>query len=191
MGEVLYRSWYGQNIVGERPVKYCLPDRWNTARFPFLIPFWALSSGFLRVARYPPAASQIATAKTSVNNAGRHRRTIDKSLGTKEALAVRLRKLAIDGEKTLRGTCVPAELPGVVLSAFEHRLDRTARTYLSFIGAPASERIPKGYRVTRAIALVYQARYIGEVRHRDARSPEAVPKSRSTTRRPAPARELV
>ena len=28
---------------------------------------------------------------------------IDKSLGTKEALAVRLRKLAIDGEKTLHG----------------------------------------------------------------------------------------
>ena len=28
---------------------------------------------------------------------------IDKSLGTKEALAVRLRKLAIDGEKTLQG----------------------------------------------------------------------------------------
>jgi hypothetical protein len=67
---------------------------------------------------------------------------IDKSLGTKEALAVRLRKLAIDGEKTLQGTCVPAELPGVVLSAFEHRLDRTARTYLSFIGAPESDRLP-------------------------------------------------
>ena len=28
---------------------------------------------------------------------------INKSLGTKEALAVRLRKLAIDGEKTLQG----------------------------------------------------------------------------------------
>jgi hypothetical protein len=27
---------------------------------------------------------------------------IDKSLGTKEALAVRLRELAIDGERTLR-----------------------------------------------------------------------------------------
>jgi hypothetical protein len=37
---------------------------------------------------------------------------------------VRLRKLAIDGEKTLQGTCVSAELPSVVLSAFEHRLDR-------------------------------------------------------------------
>ena len=57
---------------------------------------------------------------------------------------MRLRKLAIDGEKTLQGrrTCVPAELPGVVLSAFEHRLDRTARTYLSFIGAPESDRLP-------------------------------------------------
>jgi hypothetical protein len=54
---------------------------------------------------------------------------------------VRLRKLAIDGEKTLQGR-VPAELPGVVLSAFEHRLDRTARTYLSFIGAPESDRLP-------------------------------------------------
>ena len=53
---------------------------------------------------------------------------------------MRLRKFAIDGEKTLQGTCVPAELPGVVLSAFEHRLDRTARTYLSFIGAPESDR---------------------------------------------------
>ena len=28
--------------------------------------------------------------------------SIDKNLGTKEALAVRLRKLAIDGEKTLQ-----------------------------------------------------------------------------------------
>jgi len=34
-------------------------------------------------------------------------------MGTKEALAVLLRKLAIDGEKTLQGTCVPAELPGL------------------------------------------------------------------------------
>ena len=75
-------------------------------------------------------------------NASRLEGPIDKSLGTKEALAVRLRKLAIDGEKTLQGTCVPAELPGVVLSAFEHRLDRTARTYLSFIGAPESDRLP-------------------------------------------------
>ena len=32
--------------------------------------------------------------------------------------------------------------PGVVLSAFEHSLDRTARTYLSFIGAPESDRLP-------------------------------------------------
>ena len=37
----------------------------------------------------------------------------------------------------------------------------------------------------------YQARYIGEVRNRDARSPEAVPRSGSTTRRPATGRALV
>ena len=55
---------------------------------------------------------------------------------------MRLRNLAIDGQKMLQETCVPAELPGVVLSAFEHRLDRTARTYLSFIGAPESDRLP-------------------------------------------------
>jgi hypothetical protein len=36
-------------------------------------------------------------------NASRLEGPIDKSLGTKEALAVRLRKLAIDGEKTLQG----------------------------------------------------------------------------------------
>ena len=30
----------------------------------------------------------------------------------------------------------------VRLSEFEHRLDRTARTYLSFIGAPESHRLP-------------------------------------------------
>jgi hypothetical protein len=35
-------------------------------------------------------------------NASRLEGPIDKSLGTKEALAVRLRKLAIDGEKTLQ-----------------------------------------------------------------------------------------
>ena len=44
----------------------------------------------------------IATAKTSVN-AGRHRRTYRQEPGHKGALAVRLRKLAIDGEKTLQG----------------------------------------------------------------------------------------
>ena len=104
---------------------------------------------------------------------------------------MRLRKLAIDGKKTLQGTCVPAELPGVVLSAFEHRLDRTARTWLSFIGAPESDRLQQGYRVPTAIEMVYQARCIGEVRHRDARSPDAVPRLRSTTRRPAPGRALV
>src|SRR5215469_15124575 len=44
----------------------------------------------------------IATAKTSVN-AGRHRRTYRQEPGHKGALAVRLRKRAIDGEKTLQG----------------------------------------------------------------------------------------
>jgi hypothetical protein len=33
---------------------------------------------------------------------------IDKTLGTKEALAMRSRKLAIDGEKTLQGVAEPA-----------------------------------------------------------------------------------
>jgi hypothetical protein len=47
---------------------------------------------------------------------------------------VRLRKLAVDGEK--------------------NRLDRTARTHLSFIGAPESDRLPQRYRVPRAIELV-------------------------------------
>ena len=51
---------------------------------------------------------------------------------------MRLRKLAIDVEKTLGDSA----LPGEVLSAFEHRLDRTARSHLSFIGAPESDRLP-------------------------------------------------
>ena len=58
---------------------------------------------------------------------------------------MRSRKLATYGAKTLQGVAELAyqqELPGVVLSAFEHRLDRTARTYLSFIGAPESDRLP-------------------------------------------------
>ena len=67
-----------------------------------------------------------------------------------------------------------------MLSAFEHSLDRTARTYLSFIGAPESAAYRRG-AAPRTIELAYQARYIGEVRHRDARSPEAVLRSRSTT----------
>src|ERR1700677_1417197 len=49
---------------------------------------------------------------------------------------------------------------GVVLSAFEHRLDRTARTYLfvhrPFIGALESNRLRRGYRVPRTIELVYK-----------------------------------
>src|SRR6202166_4973755 len=59
-------------------------ERWrrNASAFSFLIPFPALGVGFLRVARYPPAASQIATAKTSVN-AGRHKRTYRQEPGHK------------------------------------------------------------------------------------------------------------
>jgi hypothetical protein len=56
----------------------------------------------IEICRYPPAASQIAIAKTSVNAADIEG-PIDKNLGTKEALAVRLRKFAINGEKTLQG----------------------------------------------------------------------------------------
>jgi len=62
----------------------------------------------VRVARYPPGAS-IAAAKTSVN-AGRHRKTYRQEPGHKGALAVRLRKLAINGEKTLQGVAELAYL---------------------------------------------------------------------------------
>jgi hypothetical protein len=67
----------------------------------------------------------------------------DKSLGT-GALAVRLRKLAIDGEKTLQEIENLHTSRASRCSAFsvEHRLDRTARTYLSFIGAPESDGLP-------------------------------------------------
>ena len=99
---------------------------------------------FVRVAGYPPAASQIATAKTSVN-AGRHRRTYRQEPGHKGGVGGALKEARHRRREDAPGgrrTCVPAELPGVVLSAFEHRLDRTARTYLSFIGAPESDRLP-------------------------------------------------
>ena len=43
---------------------------------------------------------------------------IDKSLGTKEALAVRLRKLAIDSEKTLQGVAELAYQQSFRCSAF-------------------------------------------------------------------------
>jgi len=56
----------------------------------------------LRVARLSARGISIATAKTSVN-ARRHRRTYRQEPGHKGALAVRLRKLAIDGEKPLQG----------------------------------------------------------------------------------------
>ena len=57
---------------------------------------------------------------------------------------MRLRKLAIDGEKTLQGSqnLQTSRASGVVLSAFEHPPDRTARTHLSFLGAPESDRRP-------------------------------------------------
>lgn len=58
--------------------------------------------------------------------------------GHKGVLAVRLRKLAIDAAETLQGVAEPAYQKSFRCgaSAFEHRLDRTARTWLSFIGAP-------------------------------------------------------
>jgi len=36
MGEVLYRSWCGQNLVGEWPVKSCLPDRGTHRVYQYL-----------------------------------------------------------------------------------------------------------------------------------------------------------
>lgn len=42
----MVRACYRQDAAGAE-------DRRNLARFSFLIPFWALSSGFLRVARQP------------------------------------------------------------------------------------------------------------------------------------------
>ena len=86
----------------------------------------------------------IAIAKTSVN-AGRHRRTYRQEPGHKGGVGGALKEARHRRREDAPGgrrTCVPAELPGVVLSAFEHRLDRTARTYLSFIGAPESDRLP-------------------------------------------------
>ena len=58
---------------------------------------------------------------------------------------MRLRKLAVDGEKDAPGgrrTCVPVKLPGVVLSAFEHRLNRTARPISRSSARPESDRLP-------------------------------------------------
>ena len=66
------------------------------------------SAGLLmEVARDPPAASHC-----NREDLGKRWPTpegpIDKSLGTKEALAVRLRKLSIDGEQTLQGVAESA-----------------------------------------------------------------------------------
>ena len=46
------------------------------------------------------------------------------------------------GGQTHNGAANTLFVLRVILSAFEHRLDRTARTYLSFIGAPESDRLP-------------------------------------------------
>jgi hypothetical protein len=46
---------------------------------------------------------RVALSGRGISNCNDIEGPIDKSLGTKEALAVRLRKLAIDGEKTLQG----------------------------------------------------------------------------------------
>src|SRR5215470_12970295 len=89
-----------------------LPSEW-IAGIPTEV---AIRSALVRVARISARGISIATAKTSVN-AGRHRKTYRQEPGHKGALEVRLRKLAIDGGKTLQGgrrVCVPAELPGVV-----------------------------------------------------------------------------
>jgi hypothetical protein len=100
----------------------------------------------------------IATAKTSVN-AGRHRRTYRQEPGHKGGIGGALMEARHRRREDAPGgrrTCVPAEFPGVVLSAFEHRLDRTARTYLSFISRSSARRSRTDYR---------------RERHRDARSP--------------------
>ena len=106
---------------------------------------------------------------------------------------MRLSKLAIAARRRAMGSqnLRASRASSAALSAFEHRLERTARTWLSFIGAPEWDRLPQGYRVPRAIELVYQ-RATSATQRRDARSPEVAPRSRSTTgRRPAPERALV
>src|SRR5215472_16469995 len=75
-----------------------LPSEW-IAGIPTEV---AIRSALVRVARISARGISIATAKTSVN-AGRHRKTYRQEPGHKGALEVRLRKLAIDGGKTLQG----------------------------------------------------------------------------------------
>jgi len=101
-------------------------------------------SGFLQVVPIETASARVLLGYREVRVRGSSDRAradreghIDKSLDTKEVLAVRLRKLAIDGEKM-----IPSARPRQ-----------------------------------------------GAAPH--ARSPEAVPRSRSATRRPSPGRELV
>jgi hypothetical protein len=84
----------------------------------------------------------------------------------------------------------PAELPVVVLSAFEHRLDRTAPTYLSFMTRPSRTACRRD-TACREPSTGGPSALHRRGAARDARSPEAVPRLRSTTRRPAPGRALV
>jgi hypothetical protein len=130
-------------------------------------PFGAGVLLIVRVVRYPPAASQIATAKSSVKLADVEG-PIDRSLGTKEALAVRLRKLAIDVKKTLEGTCVPAEFRGVVLQRLSTALTEPPEPG-SCSSAPRSRTAYRGDTACRAPSSWYTKRAVtlltGEMRH--------------------------
>src|SRR6266853_4537417 len=83
----------------------------------------------------------IATAKTSVN-AARHRRTYRQEPGHKGGVGGALKEARHRRREDAPGNLRTSRASSVVLSAFEHRLDRPARTYLSFIGAPESDRLP-------------------------------------------------
>lgn len=112
----------------------------------------------------------------------RRRGPIDRNFGIKEALALRLRKLAIDSEKTLPGDlrtlfqCLTTALTGPPEPA-------------SHSSTPEIGALSQGYRVPRAIELVCQARCIGEVR-RSTREVLRPPEVEIHTRRPAPGRAL-
>jgi hypothetical protein len=93
----------------------------------------------------------------------RHRRTYRQEPGHKGGVGGALteaRHRRREDAPGGRGTCVPAELPGVVLSAFEHRLDRTAEP-ISRSSAPRSRtayrtdtacREPSSWYTKRAIS---------------------------------------
>lgn len=89
---------------------------------------------------------------------------------------MRLRKLAIDGDKTLPGVAALAYRQSFQVWCFQ-RLSTalTDRPNLSLVHrrarvGPPTVGIPRAENHRAGI----QARYIGEVRHRDARSPEEV-----------------